>query len=445
MRSSFIVALALGVAVICASQSWAQDTQRTEANTASTAGLLKQEQLQQLVAPIALYPDPLLAEVLMAATYPLEVVEAERWVKAHKNLKGDKLKAEAAKKDWEDSVKALTATPTVLEMMSSKLEWTRKLGDAVLAQQSDVMDAIQALRARAEEQKKLESNKQQKVTVKTEQNKRVIAIEPAQPEVIYVPYYEPAVYGAWPYADYPPYWWPGLYGWPYGLVGAAIGWGIGWGIWNDWGGGCDWNNNNINIDRDRNRNWNHVAHHRKGVRYNNSDVAKKFDKMADKRAANSDKLKDFRGNKADSGREGLRDDKRGDNKRADNKRGDNKRADNKRGDNKKADRSSKSNKSAKSGSQRRDAKSSSGRQQSAKSKPSQRRTGNTARSRPSGGNAFAGIDRGNRASAYSGRGRDSMAFGGGGGGFRGGGGGGFRGGGGGGFRGGGGRGGGRRR
>ena len=128
MRKMFIVALTLSVAVICAPPSQAQNTQTPPANAASTtppantapaSGLLKQEQLQQLVAPIALYPDPLLAEVLMASTYPLEVVEAERWLKANKNLKGEKLKAEANKKDWEDSIKALTATPTVFEPTSN--------------------------------------------------------------------------------------------------------------------------------------------------------------------------------------------------------------------------------------------------------------------------------------------------------------------------------------
>ena len=111
--------------------------------------LLKPEELDALLAPIALYSDALLAQILMASTYPLEVIEAERWVTANKNLKGDALKAAVDKQRWDDSVKSLAATPSVLDMMSDKLDWTQKLGDAVLAQQPDVMDAVQRLRQKA--------------------------------------------------------------------------------------------------------------------------------------------------------------------------------------------------------------------------------------------------------------------------------------------------------
>src|SRR5690242_4796408 len=130
---------------------------QTAETSAPKPDLLKPAELDQLVAPIALYPDPLLAQVLIAATYPLEVVQAERWVAGNKNLKGDQLKADAEKQSWDDSVKSLTATPSVLTMMSTKLDWTQKLGDAVLAQQADVMDAIQRLRARAQANDKLKS------------------------------------------------------------------------------------------------------------------------------------------------------------------------------------------------------------------------------------------------------------------------------------------------
>src|SRR6201987_5089158 len=170
--------------------------------------LLKPEQLEALVAPIALYPDALLANMLAAATYPLEVVEADRFVKDKKNLKGDALKTEVDKKGWDDSVKALTATPSVLDMMSDKLDWTKSLGDAMLAQQADLMDAIQRLRQKAQSNNKLTSNKQQKVTTQTQEGKPVIVIEPTDPGQMYVPYYDPAVaYGTWPYAEYPPYYW----------------------------------------------------------------------------------------------------------------------------------------------------------------------------------------------------------------------------------------------
>jgi uncharacterized protein DUF3300/endosialidase-like protein len=219
----------------------------------STAQLLKPAELDQLVAPIALYPDPLLAQVLMASAYPLDIVQAERWLEANKNLKGDALKAAVDKQSWDDSIKSLVATPDVLQLMSSKLDWTQKLGDAVVAQQPDVMDAIQRLRTKAQANNKLQSTKEQKVTVQQVQNKQVIAIEPTDPDMVYVPYYDPGVvYGDWPYPDYPPDYWPtpGYIG--AGIIAAGIGFGAGYalGRWhggNYWGGGVNWNNNNINV------------------------------------------------------------------------------------------------------------------------------------------------------------------------------------------------------
>ena len=148
---------------------------------------------------IALYPDALLANVLAASTYPLEVVQAERWLNEHKKLKDDALKSEVDKQGWDDSVKALASTPTVLSMMSDKLDWTKDLGDAVLAQQADVMDAIQRLRSKAHDNKKLTSTKEQKITVQQQDNKQIIVIEQTDPNTVYVPYYDPAVmYGEWP-------------------------------------------------------------------------------------------------------------------------------------------------------------------------------------------------------------------------------------------------------
>src|SRR5580693_5216149 len=131
----------------------------------SSAQPLKPAELDQLVAPIALYPDPLLAQVLMASAYPLDIVQAERWLEANKTLKGDALKAAVDKQSWDDSVKSLVATPDVLQLMSSKLDWTEKLGDAVVAQQAAVMDAIQRLRAKAQANNKLQSTKEQTVNV----------------------------------------------------------------------------------------------------------------------------------------------------------------------------------------------------------------------------------------------------------------------------------------
>src|SRR5262245_11791111 len=151
--------------------------------------LLKPMELEALVAPVALYPDPLLSQVLIASTYPLEVVQADRWATQNKGIEPDKIKPEVDKQTWDDSVKALVGTPDVLTMMSSKLDWTQKLGDAVLAQQPDVMDAIQRLRAKAHANNKLVSGKEQTVTaVPGPNNQQYYAIQPTDPNTMYVPY-----------------------------------------------------------------------------------------------------------------------------------------------------------------------------------------------------------------------------------------------------------------
>jgi hypothetical protein len=233
--------------------------------------LLKPAQLDQLVAPIALYPDTLLSEVLMASTYPLEVVQAERWRSANKSLKSDQLKEAVDKQPWDDSVKSLMATPSVLEMMNSKIDWTQKLGNAVIDQQADVMDAIQRLRAKAQANNKLQSTEQQKVVASQEQGRQVIAIEPTDPNTVYVPYYDPGVvYGGWPYPDYPPYYWPapGYIAAAVIATGIAFGAGYALGRWASgryWGGNVNWNKNNITINRSGGgnniaNNWNRGAH-----------------------------------------------------------------------------------------------------------------------------------------------------------------------------------------
>jgi len=275
----------------------AQQSTTTAQSAQPDQPLLKPEQLEALVAPIALYPDALLANMLAAATYPLEVVEADRWSKANKNLKGDALETEVAKRSWDDSVKALTATPSVLEMMSDKLDWTKSLGDAMLAQQADLMDAIQRLRQKAQANNKLSSNKQQKVTVTQQENKQVIVIEPTDPGTMYVPYYEPAtVYGAWPYADYPPYYfgYPSYIGAGVIATGLAFGAGFAIGRWsNYWGGRCNWGNRNVYVNHRTTNVWNHNPAHRQGVRYNNANVAQRFGNN-NIRAGASNRM-DFRG------------------------------------------------------------------------------------------------------------------------------------------------------
>src|SRR5512143_707201 len=156
-----------------------------------------QEDLDRMLAPIALYPDALLSQILMAATYPLEVVEAARWSYENPGLKGDAAVQAVADREWDPSVKSLVAFPQILQTMDQKLQWTRRLGDAFLAQQAQVMDTVQNLRRKAEDAGNLSSNAQ----IEVQQDGDAIEIEPANPEIVYVPYYNPAVvYGPW--------WWP---------------------------------------------------------------------------------------------------------------------------------------------------------------------------------------------------------------------------------------------
>ena len=163
-----------------------------------------QQELDQLLAPIALYPDALLAQMFMASTYPLEVVEADRWAKANPTVKGKALEDAMAKKSWDPAVKSLTAVPQVLQQMSDKLEWTQKMGDAFLAQQSDVMDTVQSLRAKAAANGNLKTTEQQVVKTETQDNQTIYVVESAKPEVVYVPTYSPTVvYGAWWYSTPP--------------------------------------------------------------------------------------------------------------------------------------------------------------------------------------------------------------------------------------------------
>ncbi len=208
------------------------------------------EQLQQLVAPIALYPDSLVAQILAASTFPEQVVEADRWVQAHPDLKGDALGHAVDQQPWDPSVKALTAFPSVLGNMDKNLSWTSSLGDAYYNQQPDVMDAVQVMRRRAEQAGNLKSTPQQ--TVETQG--ATIVIQPAAPEVVYVPAYDPwLVYGdpivAWPgWYPYPGIWWDGPYlSWG---IGFDIGWvcGSGWG-WGHWG--FDWHHRWATYDHNR--------------------------------------------------------------------------------------------------------------------------------------------------------------------------------------------------
>jgi hypothetical protein len=228
---------------------------------------LSAQELQQLVAPIALDPDALVAEVLAASTFPDEIVEADRWMHSHSNLKGEELANEVNKQQWDASVKALTQFPSVLENMDKNLSWTSSLGDAYANQPQDLTDAVQTMRQEARNSGHLKSTDQQKVTT---QGSTVI-IEPANPEVVYVPAYDPwLVYGA-PIVAYPG-WYPvpGIF-----FAGPEISFGIGFGIgffagfgwgWGHWG--YDWHGRSVTYNHNT-----YVSHSRTIVDRNNFDHA----------------------------------------------------------------------------------------------------------------------------------------------------------------------------
>jgi hypothetical protein len=245
-----------------------------------TLSLFKAEQLDQLLAPIALYPDALLAQILMAATYPLEIVKADRWLQdpAHAYLQGDQLAAAIEAEAWDPSVKSLVPVPRILRMMDGQLDWMEQLGNAVAAQQADVMDAIQRLRHQAAAAGTLWSNAEQQVTTE----RQGIVIEPANPEFIYPPVYSPAVYGPWPYPDYPPLEIsPDDYGVgfpvPFG-IGFSVGFAVVQPLWH-W---CafDWAQRRIKLDTEKfsilnhrragvgTDTWRHDLGHRSGALYN---------------------------------------------------------------------------------------------------------------------------------------------------------------------------------
>ena len=307
MSTITLRALAIALLLSLPHVALAQTPPPAQPASAPAQQLLTDGQLDALVSPIALYPDALLSEVLMASTYPLEVIEADRWAGANKGLKGDALKAAVDQQTWDDSVKSLVATPDVLDMMSTKLDWTQKLGDAVLAQQPDVMDAIQRLRAQAQANNKLASNQQQTVTAQQQDGRQVIVIAPTQPDTIYVPYYDPSVvYGPWPYPAYPPYYWPPPAYIGVGILATGLAFGAGYalGRWASgggyWGGGFNWGGNNINVNRNiningGNNNWVHNPVHRQGVRYNNANVAQKFGGNRAAISGGAQNRMDFRG------------------------------------------------------------------------------------------------------------------------------------------------------
>ena len=268
--------------------------QEAKTRTTEEAPKIPNEQLDSLVAPIALYPDAMLAQTLAASTYPLEVMQLDQWMDKNKNLKDKALVDAVAKQPWDPSVQSMAAFPDVVQRMAENIQWMTDVGNAVLAQQKDVMDAVQRMRAKAQGTGNLKTGSEQKVETKTTQSgQQVIVVEQANPEAAYVPSYDPAVvYGAAP-AEYPyyPYSYPGY------QPGTALAWGsaiaVG-GVWanNNWGN-CDWddgdvninNNNNFNKNYNKNVNktgtgqgngWQHNPQHRGNAPYANKQTANKY-------------------------------------------------------------------------------------------------------------------------------------------------------------------------
>jgi len=295
----------------------------------------KPEELEAIVAPIALYPDPLVAQVMMAATYPLEVVQAARLMKSKPGLKDDALNEELKKYDWDDSVKSLCSFPQTLDLLNEKIDWMQKLGDAFLDQRKDTMDAIQRMRAKAQAQGNLQSNEQQKVIVEQASaqpapppqpgqpapapvaaEQTIIKIEPANPQVVYVPQYNPTVAYGPPPPAYPPYYYPYPPAYPWGA--AAISFGVGMAVGAAVWGGCNWGGGDVDIDVNKNNNFtnnvnrgdkatqiknernsrqsqggkqsfNHDPSHRKGAQYRDKGTQQKYGRGDSPQAGSRDR------------------------------------------------------------------------------------------------------------------------------------------------------------
>ena len=291
----FITIVCLALLVVPTGSLTASQTQSPPPANQPTAQPIPADQLDALVAPIALYPDPLLSQVLVASTYPLELMQLQQWLAKNPKLKDKALADAVSKQPWDDSIKAMSALPDVVKRLCDDIQWTTDLGNAFLAQQSDVMTAVQRMRKKAQDKGSLKSNEQQKVEVQTVESKQVIVIEQSNPQVVHVPSYDPVVVYGPPVYPYPPIYYP-----PYVPGAALIGFGVGLAMGAAWGGGwgwgCGWGNNDININNNFTRNtninggnrnqinsgnrgnnsWQHNPQHRGGTPYRDQATANKF-------------------------------------------------------------------------------------------------------------------------------------------------------------------------
>jgi hypothetical protein len=326
------------VALLCAlllapgDALWAAQSQEKPDTPApqEDAAKLPPDQLDSLVAPIALYPDPMLAQVLAASTYPLEIIQLQQWLAKNKDLKDKALADAVAKQPWDPSVQGMAALPEVVKRLSDDIQWTTDLGNAFLAQQQDVMDAVQRMRKKAKDAGNLKSTEQQKVETKVVETKEVVVIQQSNPEVVYVPSYNPVVVYGPPVYPYPPIYYPppGYY-----AAGMAISFGVGLAMGAAWGGGwgygCGWgSNNNITINNNNNfnrntnvnggnrvnangnrsggagnNNWQHNPQHRGGTPYSDRSTANKYGGTS-RGASASDRQANARQNQANAGSRG---------------------------------------------------------------------------------------------------------------------------------------------
>lgn len=311
IRTNFLLSTGQSlVAVLCVlllapgdTALYAGPAQQQDASAEQAAPTIPSDQLDSLVAPIALYPDPLLSQVLVASTYPLEIIQLQQWLQRNSGLKGDDLTNAVEKQDWDPSIQAMAVFPDLVKRLADDIKWTTDLGNAFLAQQADVMDSVQHMRMRAQNLGNLKSNEQMKVETKVVETKTVVVIQPASPQVVYVPMYSPLVVYGPPIYPYPVIYYPPP---SYYVAGAVFAFGVGIAIGaayrGGWGYNCGWgwgrttininvnnnyirhyNNTNINVNRNintvnrnGNNNWQHNPQHRGGTPYPNRKVASTY-------------------------------------------------------------------------------------------------------------------------------------------------------------------------
>ncbi len=307
------------VAVLCAlslapgdTAVYARHPQQQDASVGQAAPAIPNDQLDSLVAPVALYPDPLLTQVLVASTYPLEIIQLQQWIQKNSGLKGDDLTNAVQKQDWDPSIQAMAVFPDLVKRLADDIKWTTDLGNAFLAQQSDVMDAVQRMRMKAKDAGNLKPTEQMKVETKVVEGKTVVIVQQANPQVIYVPSYNPVIVYGPPVYPYPPIYYPPPSYYAAGVVFAfGVGIAVGSYYHGGWGYNCGWgrhttvninvnnnyirhyntttitnvnrtsinnvNQNNINnVNRNGNNTWQHNSQHRGGAPYSDKATANKY-------------------------------------------------------------------------------------------------------------------------------------------------------------------------